>query len=451
MYRCRECGYQSLKWLGRCPQCGTWESLESYQAPPETSRRSFSGATLASPKAQSLAEISGEESRRWPTGFSEFDRVLGGGVVAGSLILIGGEPGIGKSTLLLQIAQQLASTSREGAPILYVSGEEASGQIKLRADRMGIPSAKNLLVLSEQALSIIEGQILGTLPAAVIVDSIQTMFPEGAKEGWGTTQQVGQATFILNQIAKSQKIPIFLIGHITKTGGFAGPKAIEHMVDVALYLEGGRDGDVRILRAVKNRFGSTDEVGVFQMKPQGLEEISNPSQFFTDRNREPKAGAVIVPSVEGTRPILVEIQALVASTRSGYPQRRATGLDFNRMALLIAVLEKRLDVHIGSDDVYLNVAGGMTLKETATDLGVAAAIVSSFKYRPIDVDTIVVGEVGLSGEVRRVKKLRERLIEAAKLGYTRAIVPKDENLGKIDLTDLIQVKDVQEAMEALGL
>ena len=449
MYRCRECGYQSLKWLGRCPQCGTWESLEPYQ---ERTRPSvFESVSPFTSKPQSLAEIPSEESRRWPTGFSEFDRVLGGGVVAGSLVLIGGEPGIGKSTLLLQIAQQLALTTREGEPILYVSGEEASGQIKLRADRMSLPIAPNLLVLSEQSLPVIAGNIAGTKAAAVIVDSIQAVFPEGAKEGIGSPQQVGQATFALNQIAKSQKIPIFLIGHITKAGDFAGPKAIEHMVDVALYLEGGRDSDVRILRAVKNRFGSTDEVGVFQMKPQGLEEILNPSQFFTERSREPKPGSVIVPSIEGTRPILVEIQALVASTRSGYPQRRATGLDFNRIALLIAVLEKRLDIHIGSDDVYLNVAGGLTLKETATDLGIAAAVVSSFKYRPVDVDTIVVGEVGLSGEVRRVKKLRERLMEAAKLGYKRAIIPKGENFGKVELADLSPVKDVQEAMEALGL
>jgi DNA repair protein RadA/Sms len=435
--------------LGRCPQCGTWESLEPFR--DALSRSSSAAATEFFSKPQSLAEIPSEESQRWPTGFSEFDRVLGGGIVAGSLVLLGGEPGIGKSTLLLQIAQHLASTAKDRAPVLYVSGEEAAGQIKLRADRMGLPIAKNLLVLSEQALSVIAGQIAGTQAAAVIVDSIQTVFPEGAKEGVGSTQQVGQSTFALNQIAKSQKTPIFLIGHITKTGGFAGPKAIEHMVDVALYLEGGRDGDVRLLRAVKNRFGSTDEVGVFQMKPQGLEEITNPSQFFTERSREPKPGSVIVPSLEGTRPILVEIQALVASTRSGYPQRRATGLDFNRVALLIAVLEKRLDIHIGSDDVYLNVAGGMTLKETATDLGVAVSVVSSFKYRPIDVDTVVVGEVGLSGEVRRVKKIRERLLEAAKLGYTRAIVARDETLSKRDLPEIAPVKDVQEAMEALGL
>jgi DNA repair protein RadA/Sms len=371
--------------------------------------------------------------------------------VAGSLVLIGGEPGIGKSTLLLQVAQQLAGTAHEAASILYISGEEAPGQIRLRADRLGLPALKNLYVLSEQSLSAIEEQILSLQAAAVVVDSIQTVFPEGVREGLGSTQQVGQAAFSLNQLAKSQKIPVFLIGHITKAGDFAGPKAIEHLVDVVLYLEGGRDSDVRILRAIKNRFGSTDEVGVFQMKHQGLEEITNPSQFFTERRGQPKPGSVIVPSLEGTRPILVEIQALVASTRSGYPQRRATGLDLNRMALLIAVIEKRLDLHIGTDDVYLNVAGGLTLKETAADLGVVAAVVSSFKNRSVDHRAVVLGEVGLSGEVRRVKKLRERLLEAAKLGYYRAVVPAGEAFGQVGLSDIAVVKDIQDAMEALGL
>ncbi len=445
MFHCRSCGYASLKWLGRCPQCGQWGSL----AETTESR----GTLQRAPTIQPLATIPLQEAQRRPTQIAEFDRVMGGGLIAGSVILVGGEPGIGKSTLLLQVAARLATDASR--PVLYISGEESPGQIKLRAERLALTDTENLLIVHEQSLHALCHHVRQTQASAVIVDSIQTIFPEGALEGLGTTHQVGQATFELIQLARAEKIPIFLIGHITKAGDFAGPKAVEHLVDVALYLEGGRESDVRIVRAVKNRFGSTEEIGVFQMTEAGLVEIANPSQFFTERIGPVPPGSVIVPTVEGTRPILVEIQALVAFTRSNYPQRRATGLDFNRVALLVAVIEKHLGAQISGEDIYVNVAGGLSLRETALDLGIAAAIVSSFKERPIDGQTVVVGELGLAGEVRRVRKLRERLAEAAKLGYRRALVPGGEAGGAKDLApggmEVCPVRTIRQAMEALGI
>lgn len=440
MYRCRDCGYASLKWLGRCPQCGQWDTFTEF------SGKKSSSQTISTPQA--LGEIPLEETQRRPTQIAELDRVIGGGLISGSVVLVGGEPGIGKSTLLLQVAAQLARDAP--SPVLYISGEESPGQIKLRAERLALGDTHNLLIVHEQNLSAIRDHVLQTRASAVIVDSIQTVFPEGESVGLGTTYQVGQATFELSQLARAQKIPIFLIGHITKSGDFAGPKAIEHMVDIALYVEGGRESDVRIVRAVKNRFGSTEEIGVFQMTESGLREIANPSKFFTERIGPVPPGSVIVPTLEGTRPILVEIQALVAFTRSNYPQRRATGLDLNRVALLLAVIEKHLGAQISGEDIYVNVAGGLTLRETAVDLGIAAAIVSSFKEKPIDGQTVVVGELGLSGEVRRVKKLRERLAEAAKLGYGRAIVPAGEKFDKMEV-EICAVRTIREAMEALGI
>jgi DNA repair protein RadA/Sms len=431
MYRCQNCGYASIKWLGRCPQCGQWESLvEAQRDAPST--------------PQALAQIPLEETVRRPTQLAEFDRVLGGGLIPGSVILVGGEPGIGKSTLALQIAARLA----QDAPVLYISGEESPGQIKLRAQRLQIEDAP-IFIVHEQNLAAIRDHIRKTAASAVIVDSIQTVLPDGSA-GLGTTYQVGQATFELSQLARAQKIPILLIGHVTKAGEFAGPKAIEHLVDVALYIEGGRDSDVRIVRAVKNRFGSTEEIGVFQMTEGGLREIANPSQFFTERSGPVPPGSVIVPTVEGTRPILVEIQALVAFTRSTFPQRRATGLDLNRVALLVAVIEKHLGAQLSTEDIYVNVAGGLALRETALDLGIVAALVSSFKEKPIDSQTVVVGEVGLLGEVRRVRKLRERLSEAARLGYTRAVIPAGERVELREI-ELCPVGTLAQAMEALGI
>jgi DNA repair protein RadA/Sms len=444
-YRCSQCGYQSLKWLGHCPSCGQWESFSEIlgESGAEPSHR-----PAATP--QRLNEIAVEAAGRQQTGLSEFDRLLGGGVIAGSLVLIGGEPGIGKSTLLMDVAGRLAAASPAGRPVLYVSGEEAAPQLKLRALRLGLTNDLPLMILSEQRLEAIRLAVQDLQPGALVIDSVQAVLPAGLKEGLGTTAQVGEVAFQLNQLAKERQIAVFLIGHITKSGVLAGPKAIEHLVDVVLYLEGGRESDIRILRAVKNRYGSTDEIGVFQMKPGGLEEITNPSQFFTARSGPPQAGSAIVPSLEGTRPILVEIQALVAPCGAALPQRRATGLDINRVALLLAVIEKHLRLRLSTYDVYLNLAGGLSLKEPALDLGVAAAVVSSLKGRAIAESTIVVGELGLAGELRRVRKLRERLGEAARLGYQRAVVPAGDHKLLQEL-EVIGVSGLEEAMTALNL
>jgi DNA repair protein RadA/Sms len=440
-YRCSGCDYQSLKWLGHCPQCGEWNSFA------EEVKSSSKRITPHEPP-QRLADISLDAGARWPSGIAEFDRILGGGALIGSTILVGGEPGVGKSTLMLQVAGRLSHNSPR--PVLYVSGEEALAQIKARAQRLELGAENNLLFMNEQQLDAVCSTAQKSGVSALIVDSIQTIFPGVVKDGIGTTQQVGEVAFQLSQLAKSEKIPVFLIGHITKSGEFAGPKAIEHLVDVALYIEGGRDTDIRILRAVKNRYGSTEEIGVFEMNELGMNEVANPSEFFVERSDDPKPGSVIAPSLEGTRPILVEIQALVASTRSNMPQRRSTGLDPNRVALLLAVIEKRLGLHISGDDVYLNVAGGLTLREPAMDLAVVAAIVSSYKDRAIDHNTIALGEIGLSGELRQVRKLKRRLSEAAKLGYSRAVIPVTDRIGETGLK-MTEATGVEEAIEALGL
>ncbi|MCR4405049.1 MAG: DNA repair protein RadA [Candidatus Acetothermia bacterium] len=441
LYRCRRCGYGSLQWLGRCPNCGEWDSLELVdQGATEPARPRT--------KPQPLAAIEPREGGRWPTGIAEFDRILGGGVISGSLVLIGGEPGVGKSTLLLQVAASLAQAH---PPFIYVSGEESPAQVKLRAARLGLGASEALLIFSEQRLELIAQEVRELRPQGLIIDSIQTISPSAEKAGEpGTTRQVGLATFELSQLARELEIPIFLIGHITKSGEFAGPKAIEHLVDVVLYLEGGAESAVRLLRVVKNRYGSTEELGVFQMGEHGLEEVTNPSRLFTARAAVAKPGSVVFPAMEGTRPILVEIQALVASGRyaAAYPQRRAIGLDYNRMALLLAVIEKRLGMHIGGEDVYLNTAGGFTIRETAADLGMVAAVVSSFRNRPIDYGTVIVGEVSLAGEVRPVKRLRERLSEAEKLGYRRAVVPAGERPSGLTL-ELLPAEDLEGAMEVL--
>lgn len=450
-YRCTNCGYFSLKWMGRCPDCNEWSSFQEVTEGTETGQ-DFSWIKS---ELKPLAQVKLDTTRRWKTNINEFDRILGGGIIPGALILIGGEPGVGKSTLMLQVVGKLADSrsGESGRPIIYISGEELPSQIKLRANRLGVFGDYNLLILSEQSLTRIKNEIKNLNPACVIVDSIQSIVPSGAKAlGPGTIQQVGEATYELNKLAKRQGSAIFLIGHITKGGELAGPKAIEHMVDVVMYLEGGNESDVRILRAVKNRYGAIDEIGVFQMKENGLNEVINPSKFFTARGDEPKSGSSIVPSLEGTRPILVEIQALVSSSGYGNSQRRCTGLDFNRVLLLLAVIEKNLGLHIGGEDIYLNLAGGISIRETALDLGVTAAVVSSFKNRPIDSKAIVVGEVSLSGEVRRVKKLKGRLLESAKLGYKKAIVPMlDSGFQLNSPLEVKQVKNIGEAMGALEL
>jgi len=374
------------------------------------------------------------------------DRLLGGGLIPGAVILFGGEPGVGKSTLLLQIA---ASLSRDHGPVLYVSGEESAPQVKLRAERLGI-GAERLYLFAEQSLPRIAAAVEEVSPLALIVDSLQTVIARADGGEVGGIQQVREAAAEFARLSKLRGMASFLVSHITKGGGFAGPKTVEHIVDVAIYLEGVRETDLRILRSVKNRFGSTHEVAVFRMGERGMEEVQNPSLFFLSRDRAPKPGAAIVPVLEGTRTMLVEVQALVSPTKYGPPQRRCAGLDYNRVLVLLAVIEKYLGVHIGMSDVYLAVAGGFEVREPALDLGIAASVLSSLYNRPLPPDTVVLGEIGLSGEIRPVRKAYERLKEVAKLGFGRAIVPEQAIENDVGL-ELVPVRDVIQAAEALGL
>jgi DNA repair protein RadA/Sms len=441
---CEQCGHRSVKWFGRCPDCGQWDSLKEARGEADTStpERSWLGEELRPISQIDLANV-----HRLPSGISEVDRLLGGGLIPGAVVLFGGEPGIGKSTLLLQMAESLA---RGAGRILYVSGEESEGQVKLRATRIGADSER-LFVLSEQSLHRIQAAVEQVDPLVLIVDSIQTTADERVAGEAGSVKQLREVSSSLIQLTKARGMTTFLVGHITKEGSFAGPKTVEHLVDVAIYLEGSRTEDVRMLRSVKNRFGATDEVAVFQMTAKGLVEIEDPSRFFLGDSDRPKhAGSVYVPVLEGTRPILVELQALVSPTGGyGVPQRRCTGLDVNRVLLMLAVMEKHLDVHIGGADVYLSLAGGLDVRERGTDLGVIAAVLSSLRNRALSQRTAVVGEVGLSGEVRPVRRLRERMAEASKLGIERMIVPKGARASKRDGIEVVSVERVSEAIEGL--
>ena len=445
-FLCAECGHRTIKWYGRCPNCGAWDALsESGVAPrKDTSETAWIGEPVRSLDQIDLTDVS-----RRSSGLAEFDRVFGGGLIPGGVVLFGGEPGVGKSTLLLQVAHALAE--RDGN-ILYVSGEESEAQVKLRASRLGIDGPR-LFLLAEQSLPRIEAAVEQVEPCALIVDSIQTIRgadPEGAGGG---VRQLRAASVELIRLAKDRRLATFLVGHITKEGAFAGPKTIEHLVDVAVYLEGSGDDDVRILRTVKNRFGPTNEAAVFRMTTGGLVEIDDPSSFFLETQREePRAGSIVVPILEGSRAILVELQALVSPTGGyGVPQRRCTGLDVNRVLLLLAVVEKRLAVHAGGADVYLSVAGGLDVRERATDLGIVVAIVSSLRNRGVPSRTTVVGEVGLSGEVRAVRRARERAEEARKMGYDRILVPGAGTVPEEAGIDVVPVESIDEAIVHLGL
>jgi len=440
---CSECGYRSVKWYGRCPNCGAWDSLVE-EGPATEDDSSWIGEGL-----RAITEIDLAELNRVPTGLPEFDRLLGGGLVPGGVVLFGGEPGIGKSTLLLQLADSLSGRCGK---VLYVSGEESEGQVKLRADRLGVKSA-DLFVLSEQALARVSAAIERLEPSVLIVDSIQTVRSSRAEGAAGSLRQLRAVSGELAQLAKSRGIATLLVGHITKEGAFAGPKTVEHLVDVAVYMEGSRAEDLRIVRSVKNRFGATNEVAVFRMTEDGLREVENPSGFFLDDlKREPRPGTAVAPILEGTRPILVEIQALVSPTGGyGVPQRRATGLDVNRVLLLLAVIDKRLSINVSGADVYLSIAGGLEVRERGTDLGVIAAVVSSLRDRPIPKRAAIVGEVGLAGETRPVKRLGERIREADKMGYERILVPasfKGRPPGKIDI---VPVGSIERAIAELEL
>ncbi|PNV61105.1 DNA repair protein RadA [Clostridium sp. chh4-2] len=440
---CKECGYESSKWMGQCPACKEWNTLvEEPVAKKETASRSKG---LLKTKPVLIDEISLEEKDRIPTGFKELDRVLGDGIVAGSLVLVGGDPGIGKSTLLLQVCRNLAASNNK---ILYISGEESLKQIKMRAARIGGITGE-LLFQCETNLENIEETIKEVKPDVVVIDSIQTMFSEAVTAAPGSVSQVRESTNLLMQIGKSMGIAIFIVGHVTKEGVVAGPRVLEHMVDTVLYFEGERNASYRILRGVKNRFGSTNEIGVFEMQESGLAEVENPSEFMLNGRPQGASGAVVACSLEGTRPILLEVQALVTETSFNMPRRTAAGTDYNRVNLLMAVLEKRCHYQMGHMDAYINIAGGMKMNEPAIDLAIVMALVSSYKDRPLDSKTIVFGEVGLSGEVRAVSMAEQRVNEAVKLGFETCILPqvcldKMKKKGKINL---LGVSSVREAME----
>jgi DNA repair protein RadA/Sms len=422
-FMCQECGYESPKWMGKCPGCGVWNKMvEEIEVTGSARRGAFAhsqgGATILS-KPTPITSIETGTEPRILTELNELNRVLGGGVVKGSLVLIGGDPGIGKSTLLLQVSSQL---SRMGNKVLYISGEESLRQTKLRADRLGI-STENLLVYAETNLEEINKNIENTDPSVVIIDSIQTIFHLDVTSAPGSVSQVRECTAELMRIGKTKGIAIFIVGHVTKEGSIAGPRLLEHMVDTVLYFEGERHHTYRILRAVKNRFGSTNEMGIFEMKEFGLEEVENPSEIFLEERSRGAAGSTVVASMEGTRPVLVEIQALISPTSFGNPRRMATGIDHNRVPLLMAVLEKRVGMLLQNQDAYLKVAGGVKLDEPAVDLAIAVSIASSFRDKPTRPTDCIIGEVGLTGEVRRVSRIEQRVQEASKLGFERVIIP----------------------------
>ncbi|MRR09707.1 DNA repair protein RadA, partial [bacterium] len=417
---CQSCGFESSKWLGKCPSCGGWNSFveEARRADLRPRNARVKAASYGDSKPKTLDQISLADRARMRTGIGEFDRVTGGGIVPGSLLLVGGDPGIGKSTLTLQLMQALAQDRK----VLYVSGEESLEQIKLRADRLGVASP-NILLLSETALESILPAIEDAKPDIVVIDSIQTMYRADLESAPGSVGQVRECGAELMRLAKQRTVATVLIGHVTKEGVIAGPRTLEHMVDTVLYLEGERHHAYRILRSVKNRFGSTNEIGVFEMREQGLAEVANPSRIFLSERSSGVPGSVVVCSLEGTRPLLVEIQALASPASFGAPQRNTTGFNHRRLAMLLAVLERRAGLNLGMHDVFVNVAGGLKLEEPAVDLGVACAVASAFKNRPADGDAVLVGEIGLGGEVRSVGQLEKRAHEAHKLGFRRVVGP----------------------------
>ena len=447
IFFCQNCGHEEAKWLGQCPACKEWNTfVEERIDSGITKGTTVAARAVHEAKVVPLTEVTADDDTRSETGIKELDRVLGGGIVPGSLVLVGGDPGIGKSTLLLQVCQRMAQMKK----ILYISGEESQAQIKLRANRMG-NFTSGLLLLCETNLGIIRSVIEKERPELVIIDSIQTMYSEDVTSAPGSVSQVRESTNVFMQLAKGLCIPIFIVGHVTKEGTVAGPRVLEHMVDTVLYFEGDRHASYRILRGVKNRFGSTNEIGVFEMEADGLHEVKNPSEFMLNGKPEEASGSIVVCSMEGTRPILIEIQALICHSNFGIPRRQAIGTDFNRVNLLMAVLEKRLGLQMGNCDAYVNIAGGIRISEPAIDLGIALAIISSFKNKVIDEKTIAMGEIGLSGEVRAVSMIPVRVQEAKKLGFTTCIIPAvcvDSVKNIRDIT-ILGVKSVADAMQLI--
>jgi DNA repair protein RadA/Sms len=425
VYRCQACGFQAGKWYGRCPDCGEFNTIVEERTGVARGgasgrRAPASGGVAPAPGPVPLTAVSAAGAARVHSGVVELDRVLGGGVVPGSLVLIGGDPGIGKSTLLLQASAALAGTA---GPVLYVSGEESAAQVKLRADRLGL-AAPDLLILAETQLEAIETHVSATRPRALVIDSIQTVYRGDLESAPGSVSQVRECGARLMELAKGRGIAVFLVGHVTKEGALAGPRVLEHLVDTVLYFEGERHATYRVLRAVKNRFGSTNEIGVFEMTDGGLKEVVNPSAMFLAERPHGAAGSVIMAALEGTRPLLLELQALVAPAHFGTPRRTVLGADYNRVCLLLAILEKRAGIPLQSQDVFVNVAGGARCQEPAADLAIAVASASSFAERPLAPDVVVLGEVGLTGEVRAIGGLETRLREAAALGFAQAVVPR---------------------------
>lgn len=442
-YICSECGFESPKWYGKCPSCGEWNTLNEELNSQQT-KNSFSNSFSTVNQVLALDDICGENDERTPTKIEEFDRVLGGGIVKGSLVLLSGDPGIGKSTILLQICQNLGS---KGQKILYVSGEESANQIKLRAVRIGVTS-KNLFILSQTDLATIVECIKAEKPDIVIIDSIQTMVYEQVNSSAGSITQVRECTNVFMHTAKGLGIPIFIVGHVNKDGAIAGPKVLEHIVDTVLYFEGERNYSYRILRGVKNRFGSTNEIGVFEMTADGLKEVLNPSLMMISGRPKNTSGTCVACVMEGTRPILAEVQGLVCATGFGTPRRMSTGFDYNRMSMLLAVLEKRAGYFFNNMDAYVNVVGGLKLDEPAADLTVALALVSSLKDKAVDDKTIAFGEVGLAGEIRAVNNCEQRIAEAKRLGFERCIIPfhnyKSITNSLKSTFDIIPVRNIRE-------
>ncbi len=442
---CQSCGYESAKWMGQCPACKECNTFveEPVMRSAGISVKGGGAAGRGAAQPVSLSQVQAEDEQRRTTGINELDRVLGGGIVQGSLVLVGGDPGIGKSTLLLQMCRHLSGA---GVNVLYISGEESLRQIRIRADRIG-QFSKDLNMLCETDLSVIQDTLIKYRPQVVIIDSIQTMYSDTVGSAPGSVGQVREATNILMQLAKRENIAIFIVGHVTKEGVVAGPRVLEHMVDTVLYFEGDRHASYRLLRAVKNRFGSTNEVGVFEMRGEGLVEVPNPSAYLLDGRPEDAAGSVVSCVMEGTRPIMLEVQALVCKSSFQIPRRTAAGTDYNRVNLLIAVLEKRLGMKMSDADAYVNLAGGMRLNEPALDLAIVAAVISSYRNIPVPPEVLVFGEVGLTGEVRSVSQVENRIREAKKLGFKTCCMPASQirqykDTGELELISIANVRDL---------
>ena len=446
IFVCNECGYESAKWMGKCPACNSWNTFfeEKLSTKVESGKREKKIQEAPKP----LNSFVGQDAQRTSTGYAELDRVLGGGLVKGSLVLVGGEPGIGKSTLILQLCDKVKGEGK----VLYVSGEESAEQIKLRADRLNIKN-DDILFLGETDIDIIDQNIEELNPKLVIIDSMQTMYSEDISSAPGSVSQVREITSRIMKICKSRKITTIIIGHVTKDGNIAGPRVLEHMVDTVLYIEGERYFSYRMIRGVKNRFGSTNEVGMFEMQEKGMVEITNPSSILISKREDNPSGSVVVATVEGTRPLLVELQALVTQSVFGLPRRTANGIDYNRLTLLVAVMEKKAGFMLGNQDVYLNVVGGLKVNEPALDLGIILATASSFKNVSIPKGVIALGEVGLTGEVRTINMMEKRLKEAERLGFKKCIIPENNKklLKESYKLDIIGVKNINEAMKAIGL